>query len=392
MAGCDVLIVGGGPAGSSCAWALRDSGLDVAILDKHNFPRHKVCGGWITPAVIAELQLDPAEYSRTRVLQPITGFRTSYMGGPEIRSDYGATVSYGIRRCEFDDFLLRRSGARLIEGTPLNSLERTGDCWLVNGPDRATGAIKARIVVGAGGHFCPVARFLGANARAESAVAAQEVEFEMTPSQRENCSFQGEIPELFFCADMKGYGWCFRKGNFLNVGLGRLDPRGLPQHVANFVKFLKSKGKLAFDLPASMLGHGYLLYQETKRKLIDDAILLVGDSAGLAYSQSGEGIRPAIESGLFAAQTILAAAGDYSRERLENYRRLIQSRLGTGGRDWSTAAASHLPSAVVNSLARVLLAGRWFPRRVVLDQWFLHVDEPALPAPTAPRAQVAAAD
>jgi menaquinone-9 beta-reductase len=386
MAGCDVLIVGSGPAGSSCAWALRDSGLDVAILDKHRFPRHKVCGGWITPSVITELQIDPAEYARTRVLQPITGFRTSYMGGPEIRSDYGATVSYGIRRCEFDDFLLHRSGARLIEATPLNSLVRAGDSWLVNSE------IEARMVVGAGGHFCPVARFLGANARAESAVAAQEVEFEMTPAQQANCSFQGEIPELFFCADMKGYGWCFRKGNFLNVGLGRLDPRGLPQHVANFVKFLKSKGKLAFDLPASMLGHGYLLYQETKRKLIDDAILLAGDSAGLAYSQSGEGIRPAIESGLFAAQTILSAAGNYSRERLENYRALVQSRLGTGGRDWSTAAASHLPSTLVNSLARALLAGRWFPRRVVLDQWFLHVDEPILAVPSPPRAQVAAAD
>ena len=50
MDACDVAIVGGGPAGSSCAWALRDSGLDVLVVDRATFPRHKLCGGWITPA------------------------------------------------------------------------------------------------------------------------------------------------------------------------------------------------------------------------------------------------------------------------------------------------------------------------------------------------------
>ena len=48
---CDVLIVGGGPAGSTCAWQLVRAGLDVLVMDKHNFPRDKVCAGWITPAV-----------------------------------------------------------------------------------------------------------------------------------------------------------------------------------------------------------------------------------------------------------------------------------------------------------------------------------------------------
>src|SRR6187549_857500 len=52
MDSCDVLIVGGGPAGSSCAWGLRESGLDAVILDQHDFPRDKICGGWITPEVL----------------------------------------------------------------------------------------------------------------------------------------------------------------------------------------------------------------------------------------------------------------------------------------------------------------------------------------------------
>ena len=53
----DVLIVGGGPAGSSCAWGLRGSGLDVLVLDAARFPRDKVCAGWITPPILAELAL-----------------------------------------------------------------------------------------------------------------------------------------------------------------------------------------------------------------------------------------------------------------------------------------------------------------------------------------------
>ena len=61
---CDVLIVGGGPAGSSCARRLRRAGLDVLMLDKSEFPRVKVCAGWITPQVVEELEIDTRDYER----------------------------------------------------------------------------------------------------------------------------------------------------------------------------------------------------------------------------------------------------------------------------------------------------------------------------------------
>ncbi len=372
MVSCDVLIVGAGPAGSSCAWKLRNSGLDVTILDKRVFPRDKVCGGWITPPVLEELQIDPAEYSRDRVFQPITGFRTGTMGGVEVETDYRKTISYGIRRYEFDDYLLARAGARLMEGTPLKSLDRSGNRWLVNGE------VNARVVVGAGGHFCPVARFLGAKMGAEVSVAAQEIEFEMTPGQAAACSIKPEIPELYFCADMLGYGWCFRKNNYLNVGLGRLDPRGLPQHVENMIEFLKRTGKLAFELPSSILGHAYLLYGRAKREIVSDGILLIGDAAGLAYSQSGEGIRPAIESGLLAARAIAAAEGNYSREGLEPYRGMLVSRFAKPQKNWATSIGRRLSPRMMSAAARLLLTSHWFARHVVLDRWFLHRNEPAL--------------
>jgi menaquinone-9 beta-reductase len=369
---CDVLIVGGGPAGSSCAWGLRGSGLDVAILDRQTFPRDKVCGGWITPQVLSELAINPAEYGRGRILQPITAFRTGWIGGPALETDYNATVSYGIRRREFDDYLLRRSGARLLDPAALIALQRENGCWIVNG------TMKARLVVGAGGHFCPVAKLTGAKPARENAVVAQEAEFEMDAGQQAGCRVRPDTPELYFCADIKGYGWCFRKNNYLNIGLGRMDQHRLSEHVAAFVRFLKSTGRISFDVPSSLLGHAYLLYGISERKIADDGILLIGDAAGLAYKQSGEGIRPAIESGLLAAQAIAKAQRNYSRESLGVYSKLLARRFGTSGKDWASQVGTLLPSAWIGAAGRRLLATRWFVRDVVIDRWFLHANEPAL--------------
>jgi geranylgeranyl reductase family protein len=370
MDACDVLIVGGGPAGSSCAWKLRDSGLRVAILDKQSFPRDKVCGGWITPAVLEELEIDAREYARGRVLQPITGFRTSSMGGPVVETGYGEPVSYGIRRYEFDEFLLCRSGARFLQGA-VTSLERSAGRWIVNGE------VCAPMLVGAGGTFCPVARHLGAKVNRETVVAAQEAEFEMSEQQVAGCAVSGETPELYFCSDLKGYGWCFRKQNVLNIGLGRLDRHSLGNHVTSFLKFLRAAGRLAFDVPAALLGHAYLLYGKTARNIASEGVLLVGDAAGVAYAQSGEGIRPAIETGLMAAGVIAGARGCYSRERLEVYRELVARRFGEAD-GWLLRAGRRLPSRWISSAGRRLLASRWFAREVVLNGWFLHQNEPAL--------------
>ena len=375
MDSCDVLIVGGGPAGSSCAWKLRRSGLDVAVLDKHVFPRDKICGGWITPAVLTELGIDPAEYARGRVLQPITGFRTGSIGGRALTTDYDTPVSYGIRRSQFDDYLLKRSGVRLFESASLTTLERSDGGWVANG--NGYGSIRARVVIGAGGHFCPVARLVKAKEAGETAVVAQEIEFEMDARQVTDCKVRAEMPEIYFCADLKGYGWCFRKENLLNIGLGRLDPHRLSSHVAEFVVFLKKAGRVAFDLPGGFPGHAYLLYGPSTRNVVGDGYLLIGDAAGLAYSQSGEGIRPAIESGILAAKVISTAQGDYSANRLDGFRTLLQERLGES-KDWAANAGSRLPPRLLAAIARRLLDTRWFVRNIVLKRWFLHAAEPAL--------------
>jgi geranylgeranyl reductase family protein len=383
MERCDVLIVGGGPAGSSCAWGLRDSGLDVLVVDRKAFPRDKVCAGWITPQVVESLAIDLDEYRRSRVCQPITGFRTGLIGGREVASHYTRPVSYGIRRCEFDHYLLDRTGARRCEAEAVGQIEREDGGWLVNG------SIRASVLVGAGGHFCPVARMLGARSiEGSPVVAAQEIEFPATPEELARGTISAAVPELFFCPDLQGYGWCFRKGDFLNIGLGRTDREGLSSHVQAFVEFLRSRGKIACEIPARFHGHAYQLYERTQPVLCDDGVLLVGDAAGLAYPQSGEGIRPAVESGLLAAAVIAGANGDYGRDRLADYSRLLGNRLGVPR---SRSASDWLPASWLRVLAAQLLASKQFARRVVIERWFLHMHDPALlPAPVSAEGVTAA--
>jgi flavin-dependent dehydrogenase len=370
MDSCDLLIVGGGPAGSSCAWALRSSGLRIVILDKAVFPRNKVCGGWVTPQVLDTLKIDPAAYARGRTLQRIRGFRVSSLGEREVTVPYDHTVSYGIRRCEFDEYLLRRSGAEVREGAAIRSLERNGDGWIVNG------SLRARMLVGAGGHFCPVARLLG-NSSEETPVVAQEIELEMNPVQAAACMIAPEIPELYFCRDLLGYGWCFRKGNFLNIGLGRLDPHALRGHVERFVWFLHAAGKVRFALPERFPGHAYLLFGYAQRRVVAESALLVGDAAGLAYEQSGEGIRPAVESGVLAAEVIREAEGNYSRVRLAGYEDLLAQRFGHKA-SAVESVARRLPRGLRNFAARQMLKSPSFCRRTVVEEWFLHAGQPAL--------------
>ena len=62
MEGCDALIVGGGPAGSSCAWRLHRDGAQPIVIDAAFFPRDKVCAGWTTAATFHGLQLDADDY------------------------------------------------------------------------------------------------------------------------------------------------------------------------------------------------------------------------------------------------------------------------------------------------------------------------------------------
>jgi flavin-dependent dehydrogenase len=106
--------------------------------------------------------------------------------------------------------------------------------------------------------------------------------------------------------------------------------------------------------------------------------MLIGDAAGLAYAQSGEGIRPAVESALMAARVILKCQGDYGVDRLQPFVNELENRFGK-------RHSQPLPPAGTSSefrqfLARILMKNHWFSKNILIRRWFLHATDQPLPA------------
>ena len=359
MISSDAIIVGGGPAGSACARALHDAGWDVVVVDRAQFPRDKVCAGWLTPDVFPLLDVTPEEYrAGGATLQEIRGFRTRVIGRSPIETRYPRTISYAIRRCEFDDFLLRRSGARVFGNTQVAAIRRRGDRWVIN--DR----FEAPVIVGAGGHFCPVARYLRGGPDTSVPVVAREAEFRLDDDGR---AVAADVPELLFCDDLQGYAWCVRKERYVNVGIGRRGNRHFNRHVQAFIELLEQTMNIRTPANVQWRGHAYLASGVGPRPVAGEGMVLVGDAAGLAYPESGEGIRPAIESGLMAAAVIIGSGGRYSADALGPYAAALERRHPP------RKPGSRVGDRLSAALGRVLLQSSIFTRHVVIDRWFLRL-------------------
>jgi len=310
----DVAIVGGGPAGSTCARTLVAGGARVVVIDRSMFPRVKLCAGWLSPGVWDVLQLSPREYPRG--LWEWRSCHVHYQGKDHAFPGNG----WFIRRFELDDFLLHRSGAELRLEGHVKQLDRSDgdDHWSVVLPGGET--IRARYLVGAGGTHCPVARRL-APARPQRAVGVQELELQTDPAaiERTRLGRDGE-PELVLFDDVAGYGWNVPKSDWINVGCGTLDAGAVRDAWKVTHDHLRAAGHVPLEADAELehvKGHSYFLYDPAHLETASrDNALLVGDSLGLAHPITAEGILPATVSGRCAAEAILANDADGYAARL----------------------------------------------------------------------------
>ncbi|HKE15596.1 MAG TPA: FAD-dependent monooxygenase [Kofleriaceae bacterium] len=320
----DAVIVGGGPAGSTCARFLRRGGARVAVVDRAEFPRVKLCAGWLSAPIWDALELSPRDYPGG-----LWEWRNCHV---RFRGVDRAIACRGwfIRRFELDDFLLRASGAELHLGKAWSRLtiERGADgMWQV-------GDLRARHLIGAGGTHCPVARLL-APPRPRGPVGVQEHEFQADPAAvaRTRVGADGE-PELYLHDDLRGYSWNVPKTGWLNVGSGTVDPTEVRAAWRAARSHFRGAGHLPDDVdPAldAVKGHSYYLFDPAH---LDGAArvdgpggaYLVGDSLGLAQPLTAEGILPAVVSGRLAAEAILAGQPAGYPERLRRHPTMIEYR------------------------------------------------------------------
>jgi len=288
----EVLIVGGGPAGAACAAVLVKAGVKCLVVDKEVFPRQKLCAGWLTPRVFQDLEVDPEEYPHglttfSKLLICLAGFPISYPG-----------KQYAIRRIEFDDWLLKRSGGEVIQHE-VKQIRQSESGFSIDN------RFRAEYLIGAGGTYCPVHRnlFKDHSLRTGTQIVSLEEEY------------QGDVLDpfcrlWFFRNRLPGYAWYVPKtGGYTNIGIGAnakvLKERGstIQEHWASFVDHLLGSG-LVEQRHFKPGGYTYYL-QGTGEYRLGDKVFLVGDSAGLATLDMGEGIGPSIRSGILAARAII---------------------------------------------------------------------------------------
>ena len=319
----DAIIVGGGPAGSTCASFLVGSGVNTLLLDRADFPRVKLCAGWVSPPIWEVLEITPGEYPNG--IWYWNRVHIHFRGRKYIVQSKG----YFIRRYEFDNFLLKRSKVNTVEGYQVKKIEKDNEgYWVINDQYRA------KYLIGAGGTHCPVARALFPEKNYPQC-GTQEREFEGDADEiaATRAGEDGE-PEILLHDDMKGYSWNVPKGNWLNVGTGTKAAREVLPAWAKAKAFFEGNGQ-AGTIPLSsrpmldkMKGHGYSPFETDHLTFCQaDNAFLIGDALGLAQPMTGEGILPSVLSGKLCATAIATGTPETYKERLRAHPVIYDYRL-----------------------------------------------------------------
>jgi menaquinone-9 beta-reductase len=286
----DVAVVGGGPAGSSCAAFCAAVGLHVVLIDREKFPREKVCGDCVNPAclsVLDRLGVDDEIQKWPHAIAEAVDFVS--INGRKVRATFpkGARI-INIKRSIFDHRLLERArelSAQVHEEATVVSLAKTRERdWKI---DIVRDTFLARVLVGADGRNSTVARLCNLLPRPERERIALQAHVPL-PRDFGNRIVLQFLPE--------GYsGQAPVNDHELNLCLVGTPPT---------ISSLRSWAEQHFDLPADQSWRTITPLTRVPIVAGQDNLFFIGDAARVVEPFTGEGIYYALRSGELAAAAI----------------------------------------------------------------------------------------
>ena len=333
----DVIIAGAGPAGTTCALALKDSGLKVGLLDKANFPRDKVCGDAIPGRSVKVLGEMDAGYAKAfEKLYPKMEIKTTRVVTSKNKEAniHWKLKAYNSTRYCFDEFLFnlvkQYTGTIILENTKINAIETHADHQLLK---TNTGDITCGMLVGCdGAHSIVAKRLAGFEVDRDHYLGSVRSYYTGISESREM------VNEIFFSKKyLPGYFWVFPVAQDLyNVGFGMLSSTiskkkiNLSTAMYDVIEEFPELKRRFEPANASSKQEGFGLPIGTRQLPISgDRYLLCGDAASLIDPISGEGIGNSMMSGLYAARHIMANKGSaFTASVNKSYDKMIYKRLG----------------------------------------------------------------
>jgi geranylgeranyl reductase family protein len=344
----DVLVVGGGPAGSAAAYWLAKAGHDVLVVEKKVFPRDKTCGDGLTPRAVHQLDemgltAKLAEYHRYGGLRAIAHGKTIEMAWPEhpVFPSHG----YVVRRCDLDQFVAQ------------NAVDAGAELWL--GAEAVAPILRDGLVVGAtikrkhgdaAGETVEVsARYVviadGANSRFGRALGTSR-----NRSFPQGMAIRGYYesplhaePWIESALDVRdrkgdslpGYGWIFPVGNgTINVGIGLLSTFrdfksvNTSHLMTEWAHTLPEHWQIDPESPIAPATGGRLPMGGSINPKVGPTWIVVGDAAGSINPFNGEGIDYAYETGRMAADLLSECLATGSGRPLQRYPDLLEDEYG----------------------------------------------------------------
>ena len=303
---CDILVVGGGPAGSSAALTAAREGARVVVVDRRRVIGVPVqCAEYIPAMLLNEVPLD-----RDVLVQPIRAMRTLL---PGCRPEEMPAPGYTIRRDRFDQCLAasaEQAGARFLLSTA--AVERQ-DAHTVELKHKTGNRLllKAKIIIGADGPRSTVAKWDGVVQR--NLIPAVQARVALAQPM--------DATEVYLKPAFRaGYGWLFPKGREANAGVAFKPLRGAdpsPGHLLKlFLERLKADGKIKGSAISYQTG---FIPVEPARASVFGNTLLVGDAAGQTHPITGAGIFSAVMCGKMAGRWAARAAREKDLGWLQRY-------------------------------------------------------------------------